>query len=50
MEKKLSREMADEVIYPIMIPIMSSMMLFFIKVEKNRICLLYTSQYFYRCA
>ena len=28
--------MADEVIYPIMIPIMSSMMLFFIKVEKNR--------------
>ena len=28
--------MADEVMYPIMIPIISSIMLFFIKVEKNR--------------
>ena len=34
--EKVEQGDADEVIYPIMIPIMSSMMLFFIKVEKNR--------------
>ena len=36
-EKKFSNEMADEVMYPIMIPVIRSMMLLLIKVEKNRI-------------
>ena len=35
--KKLSKEMADEVMYPIMMPVISSMMLLLISVEKNKI-------------
>ena len=35
--KKFNNEMAEEVMYPIIIPVMSSMMLLLIRVEKNRI-------------
>ena len=35
--KKFSNEIAEEVMYPIIIPVMSSMMLLLIRVEKNRI-------------